>query len=73
MYFVVIYICIRDESLAQTSDMNIQVDQLTARCGSLTLGSDEEKEFGDHFMQEFQPTNPPEDLNGHLLFGEEDG
>jgi len=38
----------------------------------LTLGSDDERELGDRFMQEFQPTNSPEGFSGHLFFGEED-
>jgi len=59
-------------SLTQTLDMDIQVDQLIAHYGDLTLGSDDEEELSDHFMQERQPTNSPEDLIEHLLFGEED-
>ena len=53
--------------------MDIQVDQLIAHYGDLTLGSDDEEELSDHFMQERQPTNSPKDLNERLLFGEEDG
>jgi len=52
--------------------MDIQLDQLTAYYAGLTLGSDDEKELGDYFMQEFQLTNSPQDLNEYLLFREED-
>ena len=59
-------------SLAQTSNEDIQMNQLAAHYGDLALDSDDEKELGDHFMKEFQPTNSPDDLNERLLFGEED-
>jgi len=59
-------------SLAQTSNEDIQMNQLAAHYGDLALDSDDEKEFGDHFMEELQPTNSPDDLNERLLFGEED-
>jgi len=36
------------------------------------LDSDDEKELSDHFMEKFQPTHSPDDLNERLLFGEED-
>ena len=51
---------------------DIQVSQLAAHYGCLTLDSDDEKELGDDVMEEFQPTNFPDDINERLLFGEED-
>ena len=59
-------------SLAQISNEDIQVNQLAAHYGDLALDINDEKELGDHFMEEFQPTNSPDDLNERLLFGEED-